>query len=187
MGKWLATLIATVIGGVLVGVLVWVITQAFQPEPEPPPTPRPPTREPSFLEKVAGNYTLSSWSEANRTFTLGVRIVEGTLEINGSGSADWTVLLEQTLTPDPGRASMTARGTILLDSHEVVGVIGGEFNKTHMLDNKWGKVSSDVELAVRGWGILSPEDRFKLSLDTQRSGRQLLQMKNSRGTFTWIK
>ena len=138
--------------------------------------PATPTRELSFLEKATGAYTLSSWSEANRPIVLGARIVEGTLEIDRAGIADWTVLLEQTSTPDPGNVRMTARGRILLDSNEIAGVPGGEFNNTHHLDAKWGQVRSDNDLALRGWDAGSPEDRFKISLDTQSSGKQCAAM-----------
>src|SRR5437870_1751931 len=145
MGKWVAGILATVIAGVL----VWWLTQVLpKPEPKPPQPPPSPSRELSFLEKAAGKYTLSSWTAADRPVELGAKITEGSLQVDQDGVADWSVLLEQTSTPEPGKVRMTARGKIQLapQSPEIVGVKGGEFNNDHYLDSKWGQVSADVTL-----------------------------------------
>jgi len=185
MKKWLAGIAAAVIAGVL----IWWLTEGIRPQP-PRPEPQPSSpRELSFLEKVAGKYTLSSWIEANRPIELMAKITEGSLQIDQNGVADWSVLVEQTFTSDPGKVRMTARGKIQLDpqSPQMVGVRGGGFNDTHYLDSKWGQVSDDVNLAVRGWDHGNPEDKFRLSLDTQVGSKQILQMTNSRGIYTWTK
>ena len=192
MKKWLAGIAAMVIAGVL----LWWLTGGNRPRPTPsdpgPGGSRPTasaTKDPSFLEKVAGDYILGSWTEANRRFELAVKMTEGTLRIDQDGTANWSVLVEQTFVADPGKVRMTARGKIQLDSRspQMVGVRGGEFNNTQYLDSKWGQVSQDVNLAVRGWDNASPEDKFTFALDTQAGGKQILQMTNSRGTFTWTK
>ena len=158
--------------------------------PPPTPTPLPPTSTPtpelSFLEQIEGEYILSSWLKANRP-ELGAKVTEGTIKIDSTGIADWVVTLEQTFTSNPGKVRMTARGKVQLGTKQMEGVQGGEFNNTHYLDARWGQVSPDVNLAVRGWDIGSPNDYFMLSLDTQSGGKQILEMKNSRGTFTWVK
>jgi hypothetical protein len=141
----------------------------------------------SFLEMIAGSYVLDTWTEASRPIELGFKVTEGTLTIDSTGTADWSVLLEQTFVADPGQVRMTARGKIGIDTKRMQGVEGGEFNNTHYLDAKWGQVSSDVDLAIRGWDSGSEPDPFTVSLDTQSSGKQILQMSNSRGTFLWIK
>jgi len=176
--KWLAGIAAAVIAGLL----TWWLTEGWR-------RPLPPQVERSFLEKVAGKYTLHSWTEASRPITLGARITEGSLQIDSNGIADWSVIVQQTSTRDPGKVRMTARGRIQLDLQppQIMGVTGGEFNKTDYLDNRWGQVGHDINLAVRGWDFGQPEDRFRLSLDTQADGRQIVQMKNSIGMFMWTK
>jgi hypothetical protein len=188
MKNWLLGIAATVIGGVL----IYWLTEGIRPQPPQPPLPPLPSsspRELSFLEKVAGKYTLSSWTETNRPIELGAKITEGSLQIDQNGVSDWSVLAEQTHTSDPGKVRMTARGKIQLDPQapQMVGVSGGGFNNTHYFDSKWGQVSDDVNLAVRGWDPGNPEDKFRLSLDSQAGGKQILQMTNSRGIFTWTK
>ncbi len=182
MRKWIAGILAAVIGGLI----LWAFTHPggiINPTPPPPP---PPTRELSFLEKLAGSYTLGSWVKANLPIELGAKITSGTLQIDPTGLANWTVNVEQTNVVDPGKVKMTARGQVQLGSQPPImtGVQGGEFNNTQYLDAKWGQVSDDVDLAVRGWTV-ADEDQFTLALD-QQGGKTILQMKNSRGTYTWI-
>jgi hypothetical protein len=181
MGKLFGFLVA-VVGLVAGGIAIY---QFAFPEPTPPP---PPTSTPtlSFLEQVEGKYVLASWTKANRPIELGAKITDGTLQIDSSGIADWDVTLEQEHTSNPGRVRMTARGKLQISSKQIEGVQGGEFNNTHYLDAKWGQVSPDVTLAVRGWDY-SDNDNFTVSLDNRSDGTQLLEMKNSRGTYTWSK
>jgi len=185
MKKALATIATTVIAGVL----VWWLTEGIHPQkPIPQPPPPGPPRVLSFLERAAGAYTLSSWTPASRPLELGARVLEGSIQIDRNGVADWSVLLEQTYSPNPGKVRMTARGIVQLGAQQtqMVGVKGGQFNNNQYLDSKWGQVSEDVELAVRGWSS-GQEDRFTISLDTQAGERQILQMMNSRGVFFWVK
>lgn len=172
----LAALVTIIVGGI-----------AIYRTLNPPPDGDGGTPPPSFLERIAGTYTLSSWTPANRPIDLGFKVPEGSLEIGGDGTVDWSVLLVQTHTANPGRVRMTARGAVQLADRRVVGVQGGEFNNTSHLDARWGQVSSDVGLAVRGWNSGQPDDPFRLSVDERSSGRLLLQMANSRGTFAWTK
>ena len=172
MSKWLAGLAASIIAGVV----IWALTRP----PTPPPTP-------SFLERVAGTYTLTSWTDMHTgSIELGAKVTGGTLQIDRNGLADWDVIVEQTFVAKPGKVRMTARGQVQLDSR-MVGVQGGEFNKTSDVDGTGFDVSSDVQLAVRGWANPDRVDRFTLALDTQASGSLILQIKNSKGIFTWTK
>jgi len=154
--------------------------------PTSTPSTLTPTPELSFLEQIEGEYTLRSWVETNRSVALGAKVTEGTIKIDSTGIADWTATLEQIFT-NPGKVIMTARGNVQLGTKQIKGEQGGEFNNTNYLDVRWGQVSSDVNLAVRGWDIGGLDDYFMLSLDTQSGGKQILEMKNSRGTFTWVK
>ena len=184
IAKFFGFLVALV--GLLAGSIA--IYQFVSPEPKTP-TPRPtstPTATLSFLEQVEGKYTLLSWVKTNRPIELGAKVTEGTLQIDSSGIANWEVMVEQDFTSDPGRVRMTARGKLQISSKQIEGVQGGEFNNTHYLDAKWGQVSSDVTLAVRGWDY-GENDNFTISVDNRSDGSQLLEMKNSRGTFTWLK
>jgi hypothetical protein len=184
-GKAFGFLVALV--GLLAGSIA-VYQFVFPPATPPPPAPTStPTPQLSFLEQIEGEYTLSSWVEANRPIELAAKVTDGTMKIDSTGTADWVVMVEQTFTSNPGKVRMTARGKVQLATKQMEGVPGGEFNNTHYLDAQWGQVSSDVNLAVRGWDTGSPNDYFTLSLDTQSGGRQILEMKNSRGTFTWVK
>jgi hypothetical protein len=101
------------------------------------------------------------------------------------GITDWSVLVEQAFSQDPGRVRMTARGRLLLGTAEIEGMHGGEFNNTSYLDSKWGQVSAELDQAVRGWSPGKPEDRFKISLDSETENARMLQMSNSFGTYTW--
>lgn len=179
--KFFGFLVALV--GLLAGGIA--IYQFLFPKPESP-TPTPPPQL-SFLEQTKGEYLLISWVETHGPIELGAKVTEGILKIDSTGLADWDVMVEQAFTSNPGKVEMTARGQIQLATKEMEGVPGGEFNNTHYLDNKWGEVGSDVEIAIRGWDIDRPNDNFTLALDAQSDGRQILEMKNSRGTFTWMK
>ncbi len=142
----------------------------------------------SPLEKMAGEYTLASWNKMIRPIDFDGKVIEGSLTIDEFGLADWKVLLEQTfVVHDPGRVEMTARGQVEINAMLLQGVPGGEFNNTYYPDLKWEQVSTDTVLAVRGWDYGSPNDPFHLSLDEQSSGRTILQMQNSYGTFYWEK
>jgi hypothetical protein len=114
-------------------------------------------------------------------------MTEGTLKIDGSGVADWSVVVEQAYSPDPGRVRMTARGRLLLDSDEIEGVPGGEFNNDAYLDNKWRQISVEIGEAVRGVSPGKPDRRFKISLYSDSDNAHMLQMRNSFGTFTWAR
>ncbi len=175
-GKVIA-IIAAIVGIIAGGIAIY---QFISPEPPPPD-------EPSFLEKVSGSYVLASWVQAHRPVELGIEIPEGTLEVGTDGIMNWSVLLQQTYTANPGRVRMTARGRIQVGSQKVLGIQGGQYNNTQYLDNRWGQVSSDVVLAIRGWSSGQPEDAFQMSIDEGGGGSLLLQMSNSRGTFTWRK
>lgn len=141
----------------------------------------------SPLEKMAGDYTLASWSKVIRPIELDGKVIDGSLTINNVGLADWKVLLEQTFASNPGRVEMTARGQIDINAMLMQGKQGGEYNNTHYLDSKWGQVSGEMNLAVRGWNFGDPNDPFHLNLDEQSNGRFILQMQNSYGTFYWEK
>lgn len=144
-------------------------------------------KQKSTLERTTGDYRLIMWNAAHRPIELGAQVTKGDLSVDSDGIANWSVWLEQTYSSVPGKIKMTARGEILIDVMEIAGIKGGKYNSTNYLDQKWGQISSDVHLAVRGWNSGSPEDRFKLSLDTGSDGRQILIMRNSRGTFRWGK
>jgi hypothetical protein len=184
------TLLGTVVGIAAGIVAVYQGLKPSPPSPSPSPTltvvvPSPAPVPKSFLEGAAGSYSLSSWTEAGGPISLGVRMTEGTLQIDNSGVADWNVVVEQASSPDPGRVRMTARGRFRLDSNEIEGVPGGEFNNTAYLDNKWGQISVELGEAVRGWSPGKPENRFKVSLGSETDTAHILQMRNSFGTFTW--
>lgn len=165
--------------GAIVGIIVGgiAIYRFINPSPDGP----------SFLERVSGSYALTSWVPGHRPVELGIEIPEGTLEVGTDGTMNWSVLLRQTYVANPGRVRMTARGRIQIGSLKVLGITGGQYNNTHYLDHRWGQVSSDVVLAVRGWSPGQPEDAFQMSVDEGLGGSLLLQMSNSRGTFTWRK
>ena len=141
----------------------------------------------SPLEKLAGSYVLQSWTKAIRPIELEGKIVEGSLTIDSLGIADWKVLCEQAFTNNPGRVEMTARGQIDIDTMQIQGVQGGEYNEDNYLDNKWGQMSTEMSLAVRGWDYVDPNDPFRITIDEQSGGKLILQMKNSFGTYVWVK
>lgn len=143
------------------------------------------TKNRSFLEEIAGEYSLISWTEAHRPISLGFEVKEGSLSIDNAGDAKWSVLLQQEYATNPGQVRMVARGRVLIGERKLEGVTGGQDNNTHYLDERWGQVSSDVELAVRGWNPGANPDSFTISTNTSSNGITLLQMTNSRGTFTW--
>lgn len=175
------------IGGIaaLIGIIAGAIAIYQFVNPEPPPD-NPPEELP-FLEKAAGTYVLNSWVQAQRTIELGAEVIEGSLSFDRDGTMNWSVLLRQTFASNPGQVRMTARGKVNIGSKKVLCIKGGQYNNTHYLDNHWGQVSPDIQLAVRGWCIGQPEDAFQISIEEVGDGGLWMQMSNSRGTYTWRK
>lgn len=103
------TMLGTVVG-IAAGLVA--VYQGLKPSPPSPIAvvhgPDATTSKKTFTERAAGSYSLSSWTEAGGPITLGVRMTEGTLQIDSSGVADWSVVVEQAHSPDPGRVRMTA-------------------------------------------------------------------------------
>ncbi len=95
---------------------------------------------------------------------------------------DWSLSLLQNYSSNPGHARARARGKIF--AQRVIGVPQGQYDNNDYLDGQWKQISSDGELAIRGWHPSQPDDPFALGEDT---GRSLLEMSNSRGVFTWKK
>ncbi len=173
----LAGVITIVVGGIAIYQFV---------NPEPKPIVEPPVKERSFLEKATGSYTLNSWIQADRPIEIGIKILEGTMDIKSDGTMDWTLLLAQSYSSQPDRVRMTSRGRIQLSNKRVLSVQGGEFNKTHHFGGtSWIQVSKDAQLAVRGWAIGQPKDAFKVSVNEQSNGSISFEMTNTRGTYFW--
>ena len=147
-------------------------------------------RPASFLERVSGDYTLVSWQRTPGPIDLGVRVKDGTLHIDGNGDADWDLgIWDSALRPDPPPGPTTSRircgGTVVGESQTLEWAPGGNRNEAINWTDGIRSVRDRVELAFSGATDGGRNAPFTLSLDEQSSGRKLLEMRNSEGTFRW--
>ncbi len=164
---------------------------------KPSPSPPPPPVEVSILEKLKGNYSLESWTNVNRNMDLGIKVVKGNLKVNSIGMFDWDVELSQISTPQPKKVGIKSRGKLLTNSMQILGQPGKKYNGTYGIKNApfWGNVRASEELAIKGWTYQKPErwtdgkkeDPFFISYNKLTNGKEIVNMKNSWGIFTWVK
>jgi hypothetical protein len=152
------------------------------------PTDTPPaTLTPTFIQALSGTYQLQSWNETVSVTTLYVDVLEGTLTIDANGAADWVLTIEPKgmdlqLTPQ-----IMCGGQVRLSSQQLEGVPSGDRNGTKDVGGNIWPESGLLFLTFCGWSNQYGADPFSLHLDVDGNGNRILEMKNSKGTFTWQK
>jgi hypothetical protein len=147
----------------------------------------PATPTPTFIQALSGTYQLQSWNETVSVTTLYVDVLEGTLTIDANGAADWVLTIEPKgmdlqLTPQ-----IMCGGQVRLSSQQLEGVPGGERNGTKDVGGNIWPEHDLLFLTFCGWSLQYGADSFSLHLDVDGNGNTILEMKNSKGTFTWQK
>lgn len=167
---------------------------------EPAETTTETTDPPTFLERIAGSWSLIDWRERPGQITLGMSIDGGTLTVDGVGHAVWRVTIDDG-GPDPGfERAATCLGVIPVGEETLEAVtgrlvvdgddlIGDRLNWQGNLTSLRG----DANLAFCGQA--SPADQlfvyettvspYALTLAPSADGGEILAMENAAGTFTW--
>ena len=175
MGKWLAGIAAAIIASVV----AWYLTR----EPPAPP-------EKSFIESVAGNYTLVSWRPAQKPVVMGVSVREGTLNIDLGGSADWDLgIWDSAARPQPPTLapSRIKCGGQVDSSRQLRWTPGGGRNEAINWERGIDSVHDMVNLAFCGGTSPGQSAPFNLIVDQRSNGQMFLEMSNSEGAFNWQK
>jgi hypothetical protein len=135
----------------------------------------------TLMEQAVGRWQLSSFDKTVRGgITQGIDIEEGTLNIEPSGRAQWSLLVVDRFSPsDRLRESGTG---VLRPSGYLQPKKGGKYNETAWLGDRWQISRVETDLTVRGWSTGAQPDQFKVEVQGD-----LLSMQNSRGTLTWFK
>ena len=145
----------------------------------------------TFLEKVAGEYTLSSWQQANSPMILGVSVEQGSLRIDSSGNADWQLKIWDSLLhpigpPSGNKSGIKCGGSVMSSSQTLRWVSGGQRNSAidwvRGIESKRNK----VWLAFCG-GNVQESALFRLFYQKSSTGKATLAMNNSKGYFVWQK
>lgn len=143
-----------------------------------------PPRSKSFLERVSGSYRLVSWDEVVGPITLGIDARSGTLDIDQNGDARWELVIQQRGDHGVPRSRIRCRGRVRSSSRQLEGV-PGPGNEAVDWDNNIESVRDHVWLTFAGWSTQRPPSPFSLHIQEREDGRKILEMRNSKGTFTW--
>ena len=178
----------TPIIGALIGcagtILAAVIGGVFLLLPQPTPTSSPPTRTLTFLETISGNYQLISWNETAGPITIGMGVKDGTLAISPTGDANWQLSLLDVaagFTPSP-EPRIRCKGKVSISSQQLEGVPGTPGNESIDWTDNMMSLNQFMWPAFCGWLTANPSTPFTLHIEGS-----VLEMKNSKGTFTWSK
>jgi hypothetical protein len=164
------------------------------PEPTaPPPTPLP---DLTFLERVAGTWTLDSWTEAGGPTTLYIEVLNGTMTINRGdepdpGVASWRMDIQERAEPTTPQPGILCGGITTL-AGMIEGVPGGdrntEFDWTadlHSIDHS-ATGEGWIWRALCGWATIGTRAPYTVTLDTgSTSPATRMEMTNEYGTFRW--
>jgi hypothetical protein len=152
------------------------------------PTATPPaTATPTFMQALSGTYQLRSWNETVSVTTLYVDVLEGSLTIDANGAADWVLTIEPRGMDLQPAAQIMCGGQVRLSSQQLEGVPGGDRNGTKDVSGNIWPERDLLFLTFCGWSNQYGADPFALHLDVDANGNTILEMQNSKGTFTWQK
>lgn len=171
-------------------------TPFASPSPTEVPTPTPSPL--SFLGRVAGSWTLQSWTEASGPVTLYIEVLNGEMEIGGIGSAtegqaDWRMDIQERNEPTSPQPEIRCGGQTTL-AGMIEGVPGGdrnaEINWTADLRSINGSETGEklIFRALCGWSIIGDPAPFTVTLEgdpTQPATR--MEMTNEEGTYRWTR
>lgn len=146
----------------------------------------------TFLERVAGEWTLQSWTEQGGPVTLGIQVLNGTMSINESdGQAAWRMDIQESGEPTTPQPGIRCGGQATL-SAMIEGIPGGDKNGSidWTADLRSIGHSSTGEgfiwLPMCGWATIGTRHPFDIGLEgapTQSASR--IEMSNEDGTFRW--
>lgn len=168
--------------GILVGIIASLIAIYSFIFPAPPPPEPTPTPTPTFLERISGSYNLMSWTEAPSQITLYIDVKDGTLKIDETGDAIWDLGIQQRGEIGTPTSRIICKGKVSISSQQLVGGQGGE---AYNWDSNIESVRDDVWKTFCGWSVEGYSDPFTLYIDEGGTGKKILEMKNSKGTFKW--
>jgi hypothetical protein len=163
-------------------------------------SPTPPTPPPAltFLERVAGDWTLGSWTEAGGPVVLGIDVLNGTMTITGpggaeAGTASWRMDIQESGEPTTPQPAILCGGQTSI-SGMIEGVPGGgtnaEINWTGDLQSINRSTTGEdlITMALCGWATIGTRAPFTVTLDGQPSQvATQMEMTNDRGTFRWLR
>jgi hypothetical protein len=136
----------------------------------------------SIYELSAGQWTLSSYTENHvGGIEYGFLIDWGTLSIDQSGKAQWTVRIRDKYNSNMGPLELRAYGQINPDK-TMNPIKGGQYNYTKWIGNNWQIDMPVTEMSVRGWYPGETPDSFSVN-----ATQGVLQMQNRRGSYTWVR
>jgi hypothetical protein len=163
------------------------VTVPSQPvvSPVAPPPPLP------FLNRLAGDWHLQSWTEAAGPTTLYLDVRDGTMTVSGSGTADWRLDFDErgeSHNPQPAiKCGGQANSGATIDAQP-----GGSRNSaidwTTDLDSVDHSSTGEgfIWRAMCGWTLIGGQYPFAITLQgdpTQPA--TVMQMSNMYGTFVW--
>jgi hypothetical protein len=173
-------------------------SQSSTPDPTTVITDTPVTPKPvlGFLERVAGGWTLESWTEAGGAVTLYIEVLNGTMTINPAdqpdpGVASWRMDIQERAEPTTPQPAILCGGTTTLGGM-IEGVPGGDrngsFNWTADLQSIDHSTTGEgwIWRALCGWATIGTRAPFAVTLDgdpTLPANR--MEMTNEYGTFRW--
>ncbi len=176
--------LAAIVTAVVAGVILWAILP--KPNGSPPHTPGTPgPEEPSFLERVSGDYHLMSWEEAHGPTTLYIDAKQGTLSISDSGQARWELQIQQRGERGAAQSRIRCKGRVLASSQKLEHV-GGSGNEAINWDSNIESVRDSVWETFGSSTVGGASYPFALHAE-ESGGSVILTMRNSKGTFTWRK
>lgn len=150
-----------------------------------------PTQAPSdlsFLQIVAGEWRLESWTETPSSTTLYLAVLAGELSIESTGSASWSMDIQEVnelATPQPG---LRCGGELRFSTTQIEGVPGGDRNEQIDWTPDMSSISENILLALCGWNSAGEHHPFDLSFEASPGEPALfLEMRNSKGTFVWTR
>lgn len=131
---------------------------------------------------ISGAYQLVRWEEATSPITLYMEVDSGTLIIEPSGDATWTLVIrERGEYPSP-QPTITCQGRFYTNTQKLEGAPDG-----HAADWTFDMsgFALDLWLAFCGRNVGGDSDAFTLYPRELGGGKRELEMKNSKGTLIW--
>jgi len=206
VGKWIAGVLAAVLSGV---VIYWLTTGLSGGDNQHPEgngqtstsnqTPNgnqtspveSPAQELSFLDRIKGDWTMQSWTEAGGPVTLYIDVWDGTLTASDNGQVDWQMKLDDKGETHTPQAAIKCGGQATL-AGGIEGVPGGgrnaEIDWTSDLQSaNYSTTGEDrITRALCGWATIGTRAPFTVTLAGPNTApATAMEMKNDYGTFRW--
>jgi len=210
--KWGGGIVAAVLSGVLIywltvglvgpdepGPVVNTTVTAARPDTDPTTkttTTKPPTTSRSspplsFVDRLRGNWTLESWTEAGGPTTLYIEVSNGTLTATGAGQVDWRLDIdERGENHQPQPAIKCGGQTTLAGGIEGLpgGVRNSEINWTSDLRSIDHSSTGEgwIWRALCGWATIGTRAPYRVTLaGPETVPATTMEMANQYGTFRW--